>query len=554
MSYTRVIHTNSSLLGCLFIIYITFIHVFDAEFIEAQINKKLQKVSNGHNYVQIENINFSLREWSLQAKNVKLVLHRPNYQQQHNGMNLPSVRYEFDMAGFTLDGINLLEFIRNDKIKMNSLVIENPEIGLMMEKNVQPSNNGQEQKDDISLHASLAQQLPDIDIQNLQFINAALAVSFSMLENGEPAEHEIKGINLAFDNIKVDSISVSDHSRVLFSDDVRLSIDEYEGYSEKGVYYYEFGPITASTKEGTFNIRDISATPTISDEEFVEYMEVRTSRMIFDADSISIRDIDYRRLLDYQDIIIGHVTVDDFLYDAFTDINLPRITPTQLPHEMVRELEMYLNIREINLNSGQIIYAERAEDGARPGTITLDDTSVQIYNLTNDIEFTTTDKPTRITVNTKVYGEGELNTDIELALLAPDNPIYFSGKLGQINAQAFNDILIDLEGVNIISGVIDSLMFDIQSLDDHATGTVRSAYRNLEIETLDKVDYARDLGEQITTFVADDLLLRSSDEDNESSLREGEVDNEMDRMNDSLLNYLVDSILDGLLSTLVPVI
>ncbi|MEX0772155.1 MAG: hypothetical protein WD038_03255 [Balneolales bacterium] len=544
--YQWLLGAAVTVLMILLIVYITLLIVIDAGFVEERLNSQVQATGGLYSF-DIESVDFSLANRSFQASGVSLSPTKPNLNKMPQD-SLPSYQYELDMSGFSLNGINVLAFWGNNKIEMSSLQIDDPVISLMIDRDLPDGSGEEEEQEKAPLHARLSGQLPDIDIGDLSINNATLAVSYK--ENGETREQSIEGLNLAFKNIKVDSIAVQDEERILFSDDVRLNLDGFQGDSKDGVYRFNIGPVTASTREATFQIDDVSVLPTVSDVEFVNMKEVRESRYMFISDHISVEGINYRRLLDYQEVIVELVEINEYLLDVFSDLSLPRITPSQTPHETVQELGINLNIREIILNNGQINYSEQAENGIRPGFIMLDSTYVQIHNITNDPELMTIDEPASISVQTLLNGEGRLEALIELPLLATDFPIFFTGKMGQVNAKTFNSILVDLEGIQIVSGNIDSVIFNIQSTGGQGTGTVRAAYENLEIEALDAGEYERDFSHDLQTYIANNLLIRSSGD----AVREGEVDVERNNMEDSFLNYLVDALIDGLISSIVRIV
>ncbi|MEX0928312.1 MAG: hypothetical protein WD266_07855 [Balneolales bacterium] len=530
--------------------YVSLLIIVDAGFIRDQVNKNIEKATGGLYSLHLEDIEYSLLRRSVQAGGISVTANEQVLRDMHAD-SLPSFRYEFSMSGFRLEGVNLVRLLREDSIEMNSLRIDEPVISLMIDQDL--AGDGEDDNNESrrnSLHRQLANQLPAIHINDLQITSATLAVW--QKKDEQTTEQVIRGINLEFDNIRVDSAAARDESRTLFSDDVRLTVEGYEGELDDGVYHFSVGTVSASTADAFFQVDSVRYEPTIPDPEFIDRLETRESRNIFNAARIRVADIDYRRLLDHRDILAGSVSITNFLFDSFSDIGVPKTSPSQMPHELVQDLGFYLNIREVNLENGRVIYSERAADGVRPGTITLDHLQGDVQHITNDPDLMTTDQPARISLNTLVEGEGELNLNITMPLLAPDFPVHLSGRLGEMNAELFNSILVDLEGIRIRSGVIDSIMIDIRSLGGEATGSVQAAYRDLEIETLDTRDYTRDLGNEIESFLANNLLLRSSDQESEDeSLREGTVENEMDRMEDSFLNYIVDSILDGLLSTMV---
>ncbi|MEX0779487.1 MAG: hypothetical protein WD491_06355 [Balneolales bacterium] len=542
--YYGVINAAASIFTLFLLAYFTIQLILNAGLLEKQIQNQVMKATGDLYFIEIENIDFSLTNRSFQASGISL---RPN-QPVLNALpqdSLPSYRYELDMSGFSLDGINLVSYLRDNKIEMSSLQLRNPVISLIINQELPGGNNQEEQQGLEPLHARLARQLPVIDVGDLSIDNATLAVEYR--NNEERRKQIIEGLNLVFENIKVDSLAAQNENRVLFSDNVTLMLDGFQGESNDGIYQFDIGPVTASTRDSVFQIEDISVLPTVSDVEFVEMKEVLASRYFFLCDSIKAEEIDYRNLLDHQDVIIGSIEVNNYLLDMFTDLSLPKYSLSQLPHETVRDLDMVLNIQEVSLNMGQINYAEQADGGLRPGFIFLDSTYVHVQNMTNVPELMNADNPAIISVQTFVNGEGALEALIEMPLLDPDYPIYFSGEIGPVNAESLNSILVDLQGLNIQSGDVNSVIFDIQSTGSQATGTVRADYENLEIEVLEPRGYERDFAHELQSFIANNLFLRSSGE----TAREGDVENEFDPAQDTFVNYLIFSLVDGLISSLV---
>lgn len=96
------------------------------------------------------------------------------------------------------------------------------------------------------------------------------------------------------------------------------------------------------------------------------------------------------------------------------------------------------------------------------------------------------------------------------------------GGLGTMDARTLNETFVNLGGVRIESGQVDSLWFDATVERGTATGSVHGIYRNLEVEILNKRTGKRGLGNRLKTIVTG-MALRSSNLPAEGELDTGRI-------------------------------
>src|SRR5262249_15112708 len=90
----------------------------------------------------------------------------------------------------------------------------------------------------------------------------------------------------------------------------------------------------------------------------------------------------------------------------------------------------------------------------------------------------------------------------------------YRGRFGPMAAQALNPFLVDLEGVRVRDGQLESADFNVDVRDDTARGSLKLLYHDLAIETLDKVSHHRSLSDRLHTFIFNNFKLNT---DNPSS-------------------------------------
>ena len=82
-------------------------------------------------------------------------------------------------------------------------------------------------------------------------------------------------------------------------------------------------------------------------------------------------------------------------------------------------------------------------------------------------------------------------------------------------------MLVDLEGIRVTDGTLDTAWFAVDVLDNMARGTLTVRYHDLGLEVLDKVTHERSLGDQLRTFIGTHLLQAANPAKPGDMVREG---------------------------------
>jgi hypothetical protein len=98
-------------------------------------------------------------------------------------------------------------------------------------------------------------------------------------------------------------------------------------------------------------------------------------------------------------------------------------------------------------------------------------------------------------------GEGATDITLDYDLSSPRLDLAYRGRVGRMPARAFNEILVDLEGVRVNSGRLDSTWFEFDVKGDVARGQVQVLYHDLDSEILDKATHERGVSEKLQTFI-----------------------------------------------------
>lgn len=178
-----------------------------------------------------------------------------------------------------------------------------------------------------------------------------------------------------------------------------------------------------------------------------------------------------------------------------------------LLHEAFRGMSRTVRVDTVRVRGGAVRYEEIAADGVRPGILVLDRIFATAYNVTNDPRRMSDSTRAVADVQMRLAGEGSVKGTLAYDLLAPSLTMRVRGTVGRMPGPAFNTILVDLEGIRVTSGTLDSAWFDVRVRDEAATGHLTMLYHDLGIELLNKVTHARSIGDRVQSFIGANFRL-----------------------------------------------
>jgi len=526
--------------------------LLDADYIERRLNEALDRSTGGVYRVEIDAVQWSLWRRALRADRLSL---RPDSQalQRQQATERPSTRWgQATVTTVQLQGIHLWPLLWDRTLRLETLIIRQPQVHVEAR-----ADAGQRAADDegastspnrsaYAVHETLARRLPEVAVHQLRVHEGTLSIR---RQQGSVAD-TLWGFSVEADHVAIDSTSARDTSRVLFSDEVTVAFDGYRRVFNDGLYAVAVGATRASTADASLAVEALQLAPTVSDRAFMQRHDHRTNRFKSAARRVALQGIDYRRFVEERALLMEAMRVDSLVVDVYRNNHLPPDpdgAPPKMPHEAFRAIQQAVRIDTIHVSDGHIRYAELAEEGTQPGAISFEHVFASIYNVTNDPERMTPATPAVVDATTRVAGAGRLQTTIRLPLLTPHLSVAYRGRLGPMDARAFNATFVDLAGIRIESGQIDSLRFEADAQQGKATGTLRGVYRDLEVETLDQATGDRGLGERLKTLFLNNIALDSNNRPDGDTLHAVSIDH-THKEGHSFFKFLWLSVRSGLFS------
>ncbi len=280
---------------------------------------------------------------------------------------------------------------------------------------------------------------------------------------------------------------------------VTLPRQQYQLLSER---------VRVSIPDSTLTIDRFEIQPLVDDREFFSTGKFSRTRVKATATQFRVSGVSSGELLDKKSHRARSAEVLDVSLDIIVDKQKPEQSSTSplMPHEVLAAISSDLRLDSLMITNATFRYGEKFMARGKPALLSFDSLKITAENIVNH-----SDEPETAVIRAR--GEFMKRGTMTLAMYFPlarsEFSMRYSGSLNGMNLYALNPFLEIAEQNRITSGYLYTSSFDIGVRAGRATGTVRAAYKNLEIESIDRRTGSGDgIVNQLQTFIANRVIIR----------------------------------------------
>jgi hypothetical protein len=296
---------------------------------------------------------------------------------------------------------------------------------------------------------------------------------------------------------------------------------------------------------GTFFATGVSVAP----DTTVDTPELRQrTRSSFTLPKVRASGVDLWALrrgdIDIDEVQFDNPEIRTFLDRRFRSKHYGK--PRRMPHEVIQATDSRVRIGTIKMVDGDIRYSEKRFDDVPPGTFRFADFNATLRNLSNDEK--RAHESCTIDIRTLVENSGALKATFNYDLFSNATKMDYQVAMGRMDARKFNGLLVNLKGVRILEGTIDSLSADIKVRGDVATGPLRIPYHGLKFEVVNKGTDEQDFLDKLWTAIFDGKANESNPDDDDEPVEV--VNLQYKRLpNDSIIKFVWHTLREGALKS-----
>ena len=389
----------------------------------------------------------------------------------------------------------------------------------------------------VELSSSL---IDEAQVDGVQLGNTKIIV----VDPAKPGEAAFIINDVKFSAAKIVSVTEgSTISDIINSAEWQLSAGSFSFFTKEKFYKFSADGMLLDNKSGTVKIAHILLKPSYTEEQFVSIVKVQKDRYDLSFNNIDLKGVNFKRMINDNILEVETAALQPVI-KIFNDQTLPEAPNTNVakyPQQSILELGFKFYVKNIIVNNGAVFYKERGEDSKMIGIPSFTNINATIKNVTNLPERIKENSTLNLKASTLFLNIAQLSTEWALPLNPLDTVFKVSGKLGPIDATKLNQISEPLGMVSVKSGIIKSLLFDLQCNNYKGQGKATLLYNHLKIEVLKrKNDRLKKKG--LLTFLANTLIKNDNPGTNYTYV--SDINYNRDRYS-SFFNLIWKCILDG---------
>ncbi len=215
-----------------------------------------------------------------------------------------------------------------------------------------------------------------------------------------------------------------------------------------------------------------------------------------------------------------------------------------LVQEQVKAIPVPIILDTLEVST-DIHFAILPENTSQVGEISFNDLRGSLVHITNQDSLW--GRPMVLDAAGKIYDQVDFNARVEFDMADPMNSFLMSGKVGRMDIEVMNNILLPTARIFIRKGKNKEITFDISANKDVAIGDMFFRYNKLKFRIVDKDDiHHTSLGNSLLTFWANRLVKSN----NPSFLRKRDGVIYFERNpNRAIFHYWSRALLSGIVSS-----
>ena len=518
------------------------------------IISKLQQLvkdgSDGLYQLTIEQLRPDITSSQLDIIKAKLVPDSAALQKLDEQQKAPDDVFSVSFDTLHISGIGIANLLHNKQINVDTIFVSSSLIEVTHKD--RPYNADKRAKDSsLTLYQKLTKQFTSIAIRSI-IVKEGTFISINLSRKEKPIH--LKGIAAQMSDLRLDSSTQYDKDRFLFSRNVAISCRDYEASTADSLYLFKISSFTVSADKRTLTAKEVTLEPRGNKEEFARKVKHRKDMFTIRFPEIICHNIDWWALVNsgqlYADeIVVRNGSIKDYLNRALP--SGPKGRTDNFPHQLIAKIPTKIMIQKLQVQKLNVSYEEYNPHSKKSGTITFNDISGSIDNVTNI--------PAQIKANplTICSAEGLFMNKVPVTAriqfnLSKLHTGAFSSHMhiGALANTLINPIAEPMGMFTLKSGNIKEATIHVTGDNNNATTKITMLYNDLKIFPLKNTDNKGHLKKKgLIGFFANTFMIKDANPTVEQTPRSPEVKAERGNSS-SFFNFLWKATLMGIVETI----
>lgn len=525
----------------IFVLAVAAWRLYKYKLIRDKVGRAVAEKTKGLYNIHYDDISLDEASGTLHVKNITLVPDTAVYRRLAAEKKNPSILVSAVIPALDISGVKTPKALLTRQIEGRSIAITNPSIEIIL-SHFHKDTTVYDPSRDIS--AALLGKLLKIDIDSVQVQHGSLLV-----RNMDAKEPLVQSNDLTclLSGLLIDSLSVKDSSRILFSRSFGMSCDEIRLPFRNKKYRLHISEVAFNGSRDELSIGQFRLIPQLSEAAFAASFPVSKDRYDFSLENIRLVHID-RQSLWHKRIEADSLIIGESAFRIYRDLSYPHDTVSKVgrfPQQQLMRVPVPLNIRKVVFMHSFIEYKERNARSDSAGKLQFHDVRASIGNVTNRRAIIARDARCVLSFRSKLLHRAPVDARLVMLLGDPKGRFSIEGNIGAIDATALNPLTRPMGLAKMEKGHVDRLHFNFRGDDSSCGGQLTMLYRDIKISLLKKDKKEKKLDKKGIASLLANIVIKDSNPGKGDEPRT--VDVHFNRiLNKSFFNLLWKSIFTGI--------
>ncbi|WGQ08101.1 hypothetical protein QG516_16285 [Pedobacter gandavensis] len=513
--------------------------------VKAQIKELVLRSTDSLYHIEFSDIRMNLLTANASLTGVKVIPDLRIFKKLIALKKAPNNIYHLELEKLEIRNFHLYTFLRHRKLHISQLRLDRPDVVMVNQQF--DFNEDKLSRPNASPFDYISEYLKELAIHTIDLNN----ISFKYINNNgeKPREDAVKNLNITLKDYLIDPHSSADKSRLYLLKDVVIKLNNYTYATPDSLYHIRLDQLDFSAASGKLNIQSLGVVPRYNEMEFGKSLGYSKDRYAIQMSDLSLEGINLPLYILKQELLAKEMTVANGSVRVFNNKALPKLITEKIgryPHQLLQRVEGKLTIEKLNVSNVDISYSEYDEDSQQKGTITFENTSGSLSNVTNVPKYKAKNPWMTADLKTYLMGRGRLDVGFKFNLEAKDGAFSYSGLLGSMDGRSLNRITRPLGMIAIKSGDVKRMEFQISANDRVANGIMKFEYNNLSVNLLKREEGENRLVRQgWMSFLANAIILNPNNPSKDGMLVTAKIHEERAK-NGSFFHFVWKSLLQGI--------
>jgi len=357
-------------------------------------------------------------------------------------------------------------------------------------------------------------------------------------------------INAQLHHINISDSTSTDTSRVLFAERASLDVDDVLIHGKRQPYNYRLKNIQLLSGERSFEIKSMHITPLLGEAAFVHNTKWQTDRLDFDFYNLLFKKVNVQEILN-GNLIADELSINKAEFKVFRDKNYPIKKESlvgRYPQQSFLKIPVNVAIKKVVIQQGYIQYKEKESLTGNTGVVLFNDIHATLNNVTNSPADLRKNGICTVHFNSKFLHNIPLTATLQLYLNSKNGQFTVNGNMGSLDATVLNALSKPMALVEVNSGTVTSLDFNLTGNDNRIKGIVRLLYDDLKIRILKKDEDSPGYKKKKVMSLMANIMVKNANPGKNKPVRIVSVSHPRDVYR-SIFNFIWKSIFEGVQKT-----